>query len=208
MNSKTQQIKDREALRHIRNWLIHRGKSPSVRDLQKLLKYNSPRSAALVLERLMKSGIIRRRPDGTLQLVKDPAAENMNPQTVDIPLVGSVACGMPIFAEENIEAMIPVAKSLARPGSRYFLLRAVGDSMNLAGIEDGDLVLVRQQITAESGDLVVALIDDEATVKEFHRSDDMVVLKPRSRNKKHQPIILTEDFQIQGVAIKTIKDFS
>jgi repressor LexA len=199
--------KDREALRHIRNWLVHRGKSPSVRDLQKLLKYNSPRSAALILDRLIEAGIVKRRPDGSLQLLKDPADQATNPQTVDVPLVGSVACGIPIFAEENIEAMIPVSKNLAHPGSRYFLLRAVGDSMNSAGIEDGDLVLVRQQPTAENGDLVVALIDDNATVKEFHRGDDAVILKPRSRNKKHQPIILTEDFQVQGVVIRTIKNF-
>jgi len=199
--------KDREAIRHIRNWLVHHGRSPSVRDLMRALKYHSPRSAALVLDRLAKAGIVKRRADGTLQLVKDPEAENMNPQTVDIRLVGSVACGIPIFAEENVEAMIPVSKTLARPGSRYFLLRAIGDSMNLVDIENGDLVLVRQQPTASNGDLVVALIDDEATIKEFHHTGDAVLLKPKSRNKKHQPIILTEDFQVQGVVVKTIKNF-
>jgi repressor LexA len=199
--------KDREALRHIRNWLVHHGRSPSVRDLMRALKYNSPRSAALVLERLIKAGVVKRRPDGNLQLLKDPEAESVNPQTVDIPLVGSVACGVPIYAEENIEAMIPVSKNLARPGNRYFLLRAVGDSMNLAGIDDGDLTLVRQQATANNGDLVVALIDDKATIKEFHHAGDAVILKPKSRNKKNQPIILTENFQVQGVVVKTIKNF-
>jgi repressor LexA len=122
--------------------------------------------------------------------------------------VGSVACGIPILAEENIEAMIPVSKGLAKPGNRYFLLRAVGDSMNLAGIDDGDLVLVRQQPAAKNGDLVVALIDDAATIKEFYRAGDAVVLKPKSKNKRHQPIVLTEDFQVQGIVVKTIKNFS
>ena len=198
--------KDREALRHIRNWLVHNGASPSVRDLMRLLKYSSPRSASLVLERLVRAGFVKRRPDGSLQLLKDLEDQSINPQTVDIPLVGAAACGLPILAEENIEAMIPVSKGLARPGSRYFLLRAKGDSMNMAGIEDGDLVLVRQQVTASNGDVVVALIDDEATIKEFNHTGDAVVLKPKSRNKKHPPIILTENFEVQGVVIKTIKN--
>ena len=200
--------KDREAIRHIRNSLMHHGRSPSVRDLMKALKFSSPRSAALVIERLTKAGIVKRRSDGALQLLKDLETDAMNPQTVDIPLVGSVACGIPIIAEENIEAMIPVSKSLAKPGSRYFLLRAVGDSMNLAGIDDRDFVLVRQQPTAKNGDLVVALIDDAATIKEFYRAGDAVVLKPKSKNKRHQPIVLTEDFQVQGIVVKTIKNFS
>ena len=75
--------------------------------------------------------------------------------------------------------------------------------MREAGIKDHDFVLVRQQPTAENGDIVAALIDDEATLKEFHRSEDAVILKPKSRNKKHQPIVLREDFQVQGVVVAT-----
>ena len=75
--------------------------------------------------------------------------------------------------------------------------------MTEAGIKNGDFVLVKQQPTAENGNIVAALIDDEATLKEFHRSDDAVILKPRSRNKKHQPIILRGDFQVQGVVAAT-----
>lgn len=206
MDESSLKIKDREAVRHIRNWLVHQGRSPSVRELMKLLKYSSPRSAALVLERLTRAGVVKRRADGSLQLLKDLDSPVTNQQTVDIPLVGSVACGIPIFAEENIEAMIPVSKDLARPGDRYFFLRAIGDSMNLAGIEDRDLVLVRQEVTAKNGDFVVALIDDDATIKEFNHVGNAVVLKPKSRNKKHQPIILTENFQIQGVVVRTIKN--
>lgn len=177
-----------------------------MRELMTALKYKSPRSAALLLERLADAGMVKRRSDGYLRLLKDFEDRPANSQTIDVPLVGSVACGVPIFAEENVEAMIPVSKSLARLGKRYFLLRAHGDSMNLAGIDDGDLVLVRQESTAEDGDLVVALIDDDATIKEFHHGGDAVVLKPRSRNKRHQPIILTENFQIQGVVVRTIKN--
>ena len=121
-----------------------------------------------------------------------------------MPLVGTVACGTPLLAEENIEAIIPVSVKLAKPHYKYFLLKASGDSMDQAGINDGDLVLVRQQPAAEIGDIVVALIDDEATIKEFHVSDETIILKPRSTNKQHKPIILTRGFQVQGIVITSI----
>ena len=82
-----------------------------------------------------------------------------------------------------------------------------GDMLKEFNVDnDGDMVLVKQQVTANNGDVVVALIDDEATVKEFSRQGDMVILKPRSNNKKHRPIILTRDFQIQGIVITSIHD--
>jgi len=108
------------------------------------------------------------------------------------------------LAEENIEAYLPTSVRLARPPHRYFFLRVVGDSMNKAGIKNGDLALVRQQAVAQDGDRVVALIDDSATIKEFHRVPGAVLLKPRSTNEKHKPIILTEDFQIQGIVTASI----
>ena len=137
----------------------------------------------------------------------NPDLGPVHAQTVNIPLVGTAACGVPIFAEENIEGLIPVSTSLAKPGYKYFLLHAKGDSMNRAGINDGDIVLVRQQPNANDGDKVVALVDDEATIKEFHRTNDVVILKPKSSNPDNEPIILTKDFQIQGVVITTISDF-
>ncbi len=79
--------------------------------------------------------------------------------------------------------------------------------MDEVGIFDGDLVLVRQQSVADSGKIIVALIDDEATIKEFHRSKNTVVLKPRSRSDRHRPFILTKEFQIQGVVLTTISGF-
>ncbi|MBL7132448.1 MAG: helix-turn-helix domain-containing protein [Candidatus Omnitrophica bacterium] len=124
--------------------------------------------------------------------------------TIDVPLVGVVSCGTPLLAEENIEAKIPVSTKLAKPPHKYFLLRASGDSMDEAGINNGDLVLVRQQMVAGSGDNVVALIDDEATIKELQISNKAIILKPRSTNKEHQPITLTKDLKIQGVVITTI----
>ncbi len=124
--------------------------------------------------------------------------------TVNIPLLGSIACGTPILAIENIESEIPVSTDLIKGSNKYFLLRASGNSMNEVGINDGDLVLVKQQSTAENGDFVVAVIDDEATIKEFRKNSDAIVLRPRSTEQKHQPIILTRDFRIQGIVVATI----
>lgn len=196
--------KELEAIREIRNSIMHIGRIPSMRELMSSLGYRSPRSASLIVNKLIKKGALRRKDDGSLQFIKSLGDDTTRAQTVDIPLVGVVACGAPILAQENIQAKIPVSIKLARPPHRYFLLKATGDSMNQKGIDDGDFVLVRQQITAKNGDTVVALIDNEATVKEFHEAGETVILKPRSRNKQHQPIVLTKDFQIQGVVVAAI----
>jgi len=203
---KTQEIsnKELEALREIRNSLMHRGRIPSIRELMASLGYRSPRSAAVIYENLIEKGALRRKRDGNLQLVNGIADESVRAQTVGVPLVGNISCGVPVLAEENIEAMIPVSTKLAKPPAQYFLLRAKGDSMDQKGINDGDLLLIRQQASAHDGDIVVALIDDEATVKEFYSAGETVVLKPRSKNKDHQPIVLTKDFQMQGVVVNTI----
>jgi repressor LexA len=198
--------KELETIRIIRNSLMTRGRVPSVREVMTELGYRSPRSAAVLMEQLEEKGVLKKRTDGSIILVEQAtgADDRSHAQTVDIPLVGSAACGMPILATENVEALIPVSVKLAKPPHKYFLLRAKGDSMNEKGINDGDLVLVRQQQTADNGQDVVALIDDEATIKEFHKSGQAVVLKPRSDNAKHRPIVLTNDFRVQGVVVTAI----
>lgn len=196
--------KEMQALRHLRNAIVHEGHSPSIRELAQALGYKSPRTAFLLLNALIERGWLKRRADGELQFKKELPGATDHARTVQIPLVGSVACGVPLLAEENTEAYIPVSTSLAKPGHKYFFLRAVGDSMDAAGIHNGDLMLVRQQPQAENGQRVVALINDEATVKEFHRQGDAVVLKPRSRNAKHKPIVVTDDFIIQGVVTSVL----
>lgn len=204
MSEKQLSLKAREALRHIRNSVMQTGKVMSVRDLMNAMDYKSSRSALLLMQELENDGFLRKRNDGTYTMVRDLRNTDSSVKTVDIPLVGTVTCGTPILAHENIEAMIPVSTALARPGNRYFMLRAKGDSMNEAGINDGDLLLVRQQNIAENGQIVVALIDDEATVKVFTRSGDYVTLRPRSNNKRHQPIIVTNELMIQGIIMATI----
>ena len=204
MNNQLLSNRELEAIRQIRNSLMHRGRMPSVREMMTSLGYRSPRSASVLMKKLMSKRILRRKPNGSYQLIDNLHDDTMRAQTVDIPLVGTVACGTPVLAEENIEGMIPVSTKLAKSPHRYFLLKAEGDSMNEKGVNDGDLVLVRQQLTADNGNMIVALVDDEATIKEFYRLGDMVVLKPMSTNKQHKPIILTKDFQIQGLVVTAI----
>lgn len=192
-----------EAIKHIRQFLMDYGRMPSTRELMKVMNYKSTLSPVLLLNELASKGFLEKKADGTYKFLKDLVAGD-SARTVLVPLVGFANCGSPMLAEENVEAMIPVSTSLAKPGSKYFLLRAKGDSMDKAGIQSGDLLLVRQQPTAENGEIIVALIDDEATVKEFLHKGNIVQLLPRSHNDKHQPIILSEDFRIQGVVVNTI----
>ena len=130
--------------------------------------------------------------------------DKANIKTIDVPLLGSVPCGTPILTEENIQAGFPVSIKLARPPHKYFLLRAKGDSMNKKGIDEGNFVLVKQQLTAENGETIVAFVDNEVTIKEYSASRHTVVLRPRSTNKIHKPIVAMRDFQVQGVVVTVI----
>ena len=199
--------KELAAIRAIRNSIVHDGKAPSIRKLMKDLEYKSTFSIVLLLNRLIEAQYLSKGPDNKLRLLKDIADSNLHTRTVNVPLVGSVSCGTPLLAEENIESYIPVSTSIVKPPFKYFLLRASGDSMNQKNIEDGDLLIIKKQNSADIGESVVALVDGESTVKELDRSDEYIILRPRSRNKKHKPIIATGDFMIQGVVVGTLKNF-
>lgn len=125
---------------------------------------------------------------------------------VNVPVVGSVACGSPILAEENIEKYIPIPKTLVGNGN-FFILVAKGDSMINANISDGDLVIIKQQDTAEIGQIVVALIDNEATLKRFYidKKSNRIRLHPENDDMKD---MYFKDIKIQGVAVKVIKDLA
>ena len=132
-------------------------------------------------------------------------------QKVNIPLVGNIAAGTPILAVENIEAYIPYEPSRRRfKAGDYFFLRAVGDSMNLSNIQgktidDGDFILVRKQNMAEPGEIVVALVGEEATVKKLTQGNDGYILKPQSSNPNNKPIYVFDDLVVQGIVIDVIK---
>ena len=196
--------KELEAVRHIRNYVAHYGRTPSVRELMRELKYKSPRSVQDLLEKLEEKKVVKRTKTGSIQLKNDPESSSSHAQTINVPIVGTVSCGTPIWAEENIESFVAVSTAIAKSGTKYFLLHASGDSMNKAGINDGDLVLVKQQSSAQNGDKVVALIDDKATIKEYKHAGNTIILQPKSTNHEHAPIILTEDFQIQGIVENVI----
>jgi repressor LexA len=193
--------KDKKAFALIRNKIIHYGKSPTLSEINEVTGGKSPRSASLVVNRLIEAKMIKKE-GRTLKLVGTHSTQSIS--TINIPLVGSVACGMPIFAEENIETLIPISTALAKTGSKYFILRAKGTSMNDTGINDNDLLLVRQQETADDGQKVVALINDEATVKILEKGNGVVILRPKSKDKSHKPIILTNNCTIQGVVVAVL----
>jgi repressor LexA len=193
--------KDVQGYAFIRNQIIHTGVTPSLRDIANNIGYNSRHSAEKMLIRLEKKGLIKRTKDGIrLSNQMHPTTE----QTIDVPLVGAVACGSPVLAEQDFEAFIPVSTHFARPGHNYFLLRAKGTSMNKSEINEGDLLLIRQQPTANDGEKVVALINDEATIKHLYHENNFIVLKPNSTDSKHKPIILSKNFIIQGVVVATL----
>lgn len=194
--------KDLQGYAFIRNSIVHSGVTPSLREIAKAVGFNSPRSVQLMLIRLEKRGFLK-RVNGVIHL-SPRKTPTITEQTVAVPLVGSVACGLPLLAEQDPEALIEVSTKIARPGHQYFFLRAKGTSMNGAGINDGDFVLVRQQPSAAQGETVVALINDEATVKRFYREGRLVILRPDSIDKIHKPIVLSEDLLIQGVVVSTL----
>jgi repressor LexA len=199
--------KEVQALKLIRNSLMHSGIAPSIRGIMKALNYKSPHSSMLLVNKLIERGYLKRRKiDGRLRLMQGALGDRTDARTVEIALVGSAPCGQPMLAEENVEMTLPVSIALAKPPHRYFFLRATGDSMDKREIHDGNLVFVRQQVDAENGQIVVALIDGEATIKELHKSKGTIILMPRSSNPKHKPIVLHVDFQIQGVVVNVLSD--
>lgn len=125
-----------------------------------------------------------------------------NKSTVNVAVVGSIACGISNLAEENIEEYVSLPKSMLGEGE-FIILRANGESMVDAGIETGDLVVIRKQSCAEDGQIVVALVDDEATLKRLYRDNEKIRLHPENKDMDD---IIADDCIIQGVAVKVIKD--
>lgn len=190
--------KEKEVLNIIRARIRESHSAPSIRAITDELGYASPRSVQLLINSLIEKWYLKRE-NGNIFLW---GFQSIGQMTIDVPLLWTVACGTPIFAEENVEARIPVSTQVASAPYKYFFLRAKGDSMNQENIHDGDLILVREQHTARNWDIVVALIDDEATIKEFKHLWDSIALIPHSDNPKHKPIILQEDFLIQWLFMK------
>ena len=197
--------KQREILEFIKHEIINKGYPPAVREVCEAVHLKSTSSVHSHLESLEKNGYIRRDP--TKPRAIEIMDENFNltrREVVHVPIVGSVAAGQPILAVENIESYFPVPAEMM-PNHESFMLKVIGESMINAGIFDGDQVLVQKQPTAENGDIVVALIDDSATVKTFYKEADHIRLQPE--NDAYDPIILT-DCMIVGKVFGVFRFFS
>ncbi|MGI6097452.1 MAG: transcriptional repressor LexA [Dethiobacteria bacterium] len=202
--------RQKEVLEFIRSEVREKNYPPSVREICKALGLSSSSTAHAHLSSLENKGYIRRDPTKprAIELLHRSyeADEKYNQfgKSIFIPIVGQVTAGEPIFAEENIEDYFPLPADMAGEEEKTFILRVKGDSMIDAGILDSDFVIVRQQETAQNGDIVVALLGEEATVKRFYREKDHVRLQPE--NSLYEPI-LTRDLKILGKVIGVFRRF-
>ena len=198
--------KQREILEYIKDSILNHGYPPAVREISDAVNLRSTSSVHSHLETLEKNGYIRRDPTKPRAIeVCDDGFNMVRTEIVSIPVIGQVAAGTPILAEQNIEDMIPLPLSFIRGDSTdTFILNVHGDSMIQAGILDGDYVVVHSQITARNGEIVVAMIDDEVTVKRFFREADYIRLQPE--NDMYSPI-LVRDVQILGKVVALLRQF-
>ena len=198
--------KQQEILDYMKNEILNRGFPPSVREICEAVNLKSTSSVHSHLEALEKNGYIRG--DATKPRAIEIIDDNFNlvrREVVNVPLVGTVAAGQPILAVENIDAYFPIPAEYM-PNEQSFMLTVKGDSMINAGIFDGDQVLVKQQATAENGDMVVALIDDSETVNTFYKENGYYRLQPENDNM--EPIIITGNLQILGKVFGVFRFFS
>jgi repressor LexA len=184
--------RQRQVLEQIHQVMRESGHPPTVREIMERLGLSSTCTVQRHLEALERKGFIRRSrlKARTVEIIKADDPRLVPHATVAVPLVGAVAAGQPILAVENIEEVIPLPADLV-PEEPVFSLRVKGDSMIGVGLFDGDLVVIHQQDYADEGDIVVALIDDEATIKTFRRQNGRIRLEPA--NPRVEPIIISED---------------
>ncbi len=186
--------RQQEIFDYIRRYGSEHGYPPTVRDIGKAIGLTSSSTVHAHLANLEKVGLLRRDPTKprALEILVDKAKQAVTP--TGLPVVGQVAAGAPMLAEENIEDYVAVP-GIAGGDEGEFVLKVKGDSMKDAGILEGDHVVVRRADSAANGEIVVALVDDEATVKRFFKEDDHVRLQPE--NDALEPILVT-DVEVLG----------
>jgi repressor LexA len=186
--------RQQEIFDFVKRYAGEHGYPPTVRDIGKAIGLASSSTVHAHLANLEKLGLLRRDPTKprAIEVLKDKAREVVAP--AGLPVVGQVAAGQPVLADENIEEYVPVP-GIAGGDDGEFVLRVKGDSMKDAGILEGDFVIVRRQETAGDGEIVVALVGEEATVKRFFRENDHVRLQPE--NETMEPI-RTREAQVLG----------
>lgn len=182
--------KQQEILEYIKETILKKGYPPAVREICEAVRLKSTSSVHSHLETLEKNGYIRRDPTKprTIEIIDD-CFNLARREVVNVPLIGTVAAGTPLLAQENIETYFPIPSELL-PNKEIFMLKVKGDSMIEAGIFNGDQILVEKTNTAENGEIVVALLDDSATVKRFYRENGRYRLQPE--NASMEPIFVDE----------------
>ncbi|MEF2805099.1 MAG: transcriptional repressor LexA [Massilistercora timonensis] len=196
--------KQQEILDYIKSQILERGFPPAVRDICEAVHLKSTSSVHSHLETLEKNGYIRRDPTKPRAIeILDDSFQMLRRETANVPIVGRVAAGEPLLAEQNIEDYFPIPTEFL-PNNQTFLLKVRGESMINAGILDGDYVLVEQRQTASNGEMVVALIEDGATVKTFYKEEGVIRLQPE--NDTMDPII-ARDVMILGKVIGVFRFF-
>ena len=211
-NSKRKELTSRqeEILEYIKKYAKENRMPPTVREIGNHFEISSTNGVRSILAALIKKGYINRSPrlSRGIEVIdsdKNGNAAEAPSNTIEIPIVGRVAAGTPILAVQNLEGTVTIDRDFLACRSDVFALRVKGDSMINAGIFDGDLIFARQQKTADLGEIVVAQIDNEATVKYYHPSADHVELRPA--NPKYKPIIVNnkKDFSIAGRVIGVMR---
>ncbi|MBR0118935.1 MAG: transcriptional repressor LexA [Eubacterium sp.] len=197
--------KQQAILDYIKKQLKEKGYPPSVREICLAVGLKSTSTVHMHLDKLERYGLIRRDPSKprTIEILDDDA-EFMRQELVNVPVVGTVTAGEPILARQNIEGYFPIPVDVL-PNAETFMLKVRGESMVNAGIYDRDTVIVQQQPTAKNGDIVVALLDDSATVKRFYKENGHIRLQPE--NDYMSPIIV-EKVEILGKVIGLIRFMS
>ena len=196
--------KQEEILEYIKSQILERGFPPAVREICEAVNLKSTSSVHSHLETLEKNGYIHRDPTKTRAIeILDDTFNLTRREMVNVPIIGRVAAGEPLLAQQNIENYFPIPAEMM-PNKQTFLLQVQGESMINAGILNGDYILVQQQQTADNGDKVVALIDDGATVKTFYREEGIIRLQPE--NDFMDPIIV-KDCTILGKVIGVFRFF-
>lgn len=196
--------KQQEILEYIKAQILERGFPPAVREICEAVHLKSTSSVHSHLETLEKNGYIRRDPTKPRAIeILDYTFNLTRREMSNVPVIGYVAAGEPLLAQEHIENYFPIPTEML-PNKQTFLLKVKGESMINAGILDGDMVLVQEEHTASNGDMVVALIDDGATVKTFYKEQNYIRLQPENDNM--EPIIV-RDVSILGTVIGVFRLF-
>jgi len=202
-------VTNKQVIDTLSGWFVRNSVPPTVEELRRLLGVGSTRTVLRYLDELKQEGYIDRWSGARGLRMRKGSSGGI--QTRLVPIVGEAPAGQLMPAEENILGQVQLPKEFLKPpGARFFLLRVRGDSMNRAKVEnqtidDGDLVLVRQQERADPGKIIVALLDGEATIKKLVKGPGYYILQPNSTNPKHRSIIVAQDFRVQGIVARVFK---